>query len=267
MAAEELNVLIVEDDPFARNWMTLLLARDWRTRVMADVGSPLELGEQLDREEASFLDLVILDTEMPGDHRWLQRALNEIADCPSPPAVLFTGTHPNLKLLQRGAAPSLRGYVLKNEIEFSLVWAVDLAAQGFWVTTPGILSQVEAARGRLPRPACVIDGRKSIWHLNDHQLNVARLAFLFSMERRELADEMQITDQWSYVLVSGLYKKLGIGSSPTMDFEARDLFGDNQILLGHFQRIMAGAKGKRKGQDLETLAFHLLTVPEVAELR
>ena len=85
------------------------------------------------------------------------------------------------------------------------------------------------------------------------------------MERRELADELQITTEWSYGLVSGLYKELGIGGPPVLDFDPHELFGNNRILLSHFKRIIGGSKRARKGKDLETLAFHLLTIPEVRE--
>lgn len=259
-----MRVLIVEDDPFARNWMALLLARDWRTRLVADVGSPQALRRQLE-ETPSRLDLVILDTEMPADRQWLERALETISAHKSPPRVLCTGTHADLQVLRRAFIPTLRGYILKNEIEFSLAWAVDLISQDKWVVTPGIEKLALEACVDLPRPYCVIDGRKSIWSLSDHQLRVARLAFLFSMERRELADEMQVTAEWSYGLVSGLYKELGIGAPPALEFDPRELFGNNRILIGHFKRISAGAGSARKGKDLETLAFHLLTIPEIRE--
>jgi len=244
--------------------MALLLARDWRTRLVDDVGSPAELRWQLDQTPHN-LDLIILDTEMPGDRQWLERVLETISSRERPPGVLCTGTHASMHLFRQASIPTLRGYILKSEIEFALAWAVDLISQGKWVTTPGIEKMAIDAGFDLPRPYCVIDGRKSIWALSDHQLRVARLAFLFSMERRELADEMQVTTEWSYGLVSGLYKELGISAPLGLDFDPRELFGNNRILLGHFRRITGGAKSARKGQDLETLAFHLLTIPEIRE--
>ncbi len=36
MPKTEFQIVILEDDPFARNWMALLAARDWRTRVADD---------------------------------------------------------------------------------------------------------------------------------------------------------------------------------------------------------------------------------------
>ena len=46
--------------------------------------------------------------------------------------------------------------------------------------------------------------------LKNHQTEVGRLALIFSMERRELSDELGVSDNWGYGLVSALYKKLGL---------------------------------------------------------
>ena len=36
------------------------------------------------------------------------------------------------------------------------------------------------------------------------------------------------------------------------------------MLLDHFDRLTSDAKSARKDKDLETLAFHLLTIPEIS---
>jgi hypothetical protein len=36
---KELNVIIVEDDPYARDFMSMLLRRDWRTQVVGEFSS------------------------------------------------------------------------------------------------------------------------------------------------------------------------------------------------------------------------------------
>ena len=35
--AKDIQVLIIEDDPYARDLMTLLLTRDWRTHVIGEI--------------------------------------------------------------------------------------------------------------------------------------------------------------------------------------------------------------------------------------
>jgi len=41
--AKDIQVLIIEDDPYARDLMTLLLTRDWRTHVVGEIQGQHEL--------------------------------------------------------------------------------------------------------------------------------------------------------------------------------------------------------------------------------
>ena len=96
-------------------------------------------------------------------------------------------------------------------LDYSLAWAIDIALTGKWVVTEGVRSLAADMRFPLPHPCVVMDGRKTLQStLSKHQAEVSRLAFLFSMERRELADEMGIVEDWSYGLVSQIYEQLGV---------------------------------------------------------
>ena len=63
---KDIRVLIVEDDPYARDLMSLLLTRDWRTRVIGEASGKQELIEFLDQPQTN-VDILILDTEIPGE--------------------------------------------------------------------------------------------------------------------------------------------------------------------------------------------------------
>ena len=112
--------------------------------------------------------------------------------------------------LRRMTHPSFVGYILKNEISYSLAWAVDIAMSGKWVITEGVRSLAASMRFPLSRPCVVLDGRRTLQStLSKHQADVSRLAFLFSMERRELADELGVVEDWGYGLVSQVYEQFG----------------------------------------------------------
>jgi hypothetical protein len=167
-------------------------------------------------------------------------------------------------------ADNLRGYILKGEIRYALAWAATMAMQQRWVITPGVEAMLHRARIAILRPYVVLDGRVSFYNLTDHQVNVARLAFLFSMERRDLADELGLSQDWSYGLVSGLYKKLGLEELLSGEVDPQVYWGEYPAVLRHVREIVAEVKqasggGKAKARDLETLAFHLLTMPEIRE--
>jgi hypothetical protein len=113
----------------------------------------------------------------------------------------------------------------------------------------------------------VLDGRKTLQStLSKHQAEVSRLAFLFSMERRELADELGIVEDWSYGLVSQIYEQLGIKNLLADENALNSYFGDQPLLLAHIDKIRASEKHSVKARDLETLAFHIITMPEMIEL-
>jgi hypothetical protein len=113
----------------------------------------------------------------------------------------------------------------------------------------------------------MLDGRKTLQStLSKHQAEVSRLAFLFSMERRELADELGIVEDWSYGLVSQIYEQLGVKDIINDDDTLQSYFGDQPLILAHVEKIREAGKNSFKAHDLETLAFHIITMPEMVEL-
>jgi DNA-binding NarL/FixJ family response regulator len=266
MPKTEFQIAIVEDDPFARNWMALLAARDWRTRLAGEVDEPQKIIPLL-HQNASNVDLILVDTDIPGGEDWIPQILGAISGMKHPPAILCTGIRANPDVLSRMTHPSFVGYILKNEISFSLAWAIDIAMTGKWVITEGIRALAAAMRFPLPHPCVVLDGRKTLQStLSKHQADVSRLAFLFSMERRELADELGIVEDWSYGLVSQIYAQLGVKDILSDEAEMQSYFGDQPLILSHIEKIRAAGKNSVKAHDLETLAFHLITMPEMVDL-
>jgi hypothetical protein len=266
MPKTEFQIAIVEDDPFARNWMALLAARDWRTRLAGEFDEPMKLIPLL-HQKASVVDLVLLDTDIPGGEDWVPQILSAISGMQHPPVVLCTGNRANPEVLSRIENSHFVGYILKNEINYSLAWAIDIALTGKWVVTEGVRSLAADMRYSLPRPCVVMDGRKTLQStLSKHQAEVSRLAFLFSMERRELADEMGIVEDWSYGLVSQIYEQLGVKDILNDDESLQSYFGDQPLILAHVEKIRAAGKNSIKAHDLETLAFHIITMPEMVEL-
>jgi DNA-binding NarL/FixJ family response regulator len=262
----DIRVVIVEDDPFARNWMTLVVVRDWRTRVVGEIDEPSKLLPYL-KDEITPADFVILDTDIPGEADWIPRIKDTIAPLSKFPKILCTGIRANGSVLRQLDHPAFTGYILKNEIGYSLAWAISLAMRGTWVITDGVQALASAERIDVPTPCLVLNGQNVIDHLTQRQADVARLAFLFSIERRELADELGVGKDWGYQLVSEVYDNLGIKDILTDDEFVKDYFGDYDLIMAYIDRIRKDAKGSGKSQDMETLAFHMMTMPEIKELK
>jgi DNA-binding NarL/FixJ family response regulator len=267
--AKETHVLILEDDFYSRKLMELLLRRDWRTRVLTDSGNPAELPALLDelRQHQERVDVVVIDADIPGEGDWLGDSIRILAERSPQTKIIFTSVKPMPEITGRLGRSNCIGYVLKEELRFSLAWAVALAADKHIVMTDGVWAQYPRS-GKLPDDILVLDGRKNLMALSKAELRRARLAFIFSMERRELADEEGLMEGSAYQLVPPLYQKMGVNEILNGEVKPETYFGDHPAMLGHIRQIVeaVGAKDGGKAIDKETLAFHLLTMPEIKQI-
>lgn len=257
---KEARVLIVEEDPFAQNWIALLLARDWRTRSVGKVDS-LEAMQNYFASPAEKPNCVVINADLPGVESGAF-----LGGLPGAPLVILIGrvVTPRLPHLP---FPGFGGFLLRKEIGDGLSWAVALADTNQWVITPSVEPLARTWRPSGPSAAKILklDGRESIHHLTEHEAEVARMALIFSMERRELSDELKITPDWAYGLVSAIYQKLGMDEILSGEINAAEFLGQSFTETERFKETLKQAY-KVKRNDLESLAFHIFTMPEITEL-
>lgn len=262
MMNKDILVAILEDDAFSKNWMALLLVRDWRTRVVAEFKTRVELCEFLDNNFQPF-DLLIVDVDLFRETFTVDDICENLEERNQTTKILLTGVNSDDKILKQLPNDRVVGYILKGEVGYSLSWMISFAFEGYWVYTPRTYSMAINMNRPIPDNRLVLDGRKQIPGFTDHESEVARLAFIFSLGRRDLADELKISEQWSYGLVSELYKKMGLSEILSGEEDLFSYIGENEIIRKHFEEIMAEIGTSKKARDLETLAYHLITMPEV----
>ncbi|MFZ3070345.1 MAG: hypothetical protein WA110_04390 [Anaerolineaceae bacterium] len=261
--SRDILVTIMGDDVFARNWMSLLLVRDWRTRVVSEI--TCEEDYRAFREtHMSKVDMLLVDLDSFSENPGIISGINEMHKEEMPVKVLCIGTRIEPRVFARVKSEVFRGYILKDEIVSSLAWAITFAAEGKVVFTPGTLEAAYRANYAMPNNRIVIKGR-TIPGLTDRQEEIARLAIIFSIGRRDLADELKISDQWSYGMVSELYTKLGLEDIFSGDMDPYRFVGDDPVIRLHIDEILEELGDSKKARDLETLAFHLLTMPLIEE--
>lgn len=264
-----IRVLLAEDDFYARNWMEVLLRRDLRTRVVREVNGPVNLSAALEdtNHHRERIDLILIDTDIPQDPRWLAEVLRSREKHNSKAAILLTGCTPNPHVARLRALPYFAGYLLKDEICYSLAWAVSFANEGRIVVTPGV-RDLFGGSDLLPPGSLVLDGRKPFIHFSKSDFDRARMAFIFSMERNELADELGISEDFTYGVVSALYDKMGLDDVLNGDATPEQYFGSHPTLIDYLRRTMEDLKrtGSKKAKNKETLAFHLITMPDIQEI-
>jgi DNA-binding NarL/FixJ family response regulator len=255
---KDILVAILEEDVFSRNWMALLMVRDWRTRVVGEFSTHADLCAFLDSSSAAF-DVLILDVDLFGEYFSIHEICQALDAKQKTAKILLTGIESDPTIIREIHDARVHGYVLKGEVGYSLSWVITFVHEGYWVLTPGVLNVMP----KLPANALVLDGRKTFPGFTDHEAEVARMAFIFSVGRRDLADELRITEQWSYGLVSELYKKMGLSEIISGEVDLFAYIGESAIIRRKFDDIIEQLGTSKKARDIETLAYHLLTMPEI----
>jgi len=266
--SKDIRVLIIEDDPYARDLMALLLARDWRTRVVGEVANQADVRRFFAQPEQG-VEIIIIDTEMPWDQGWLPEILDSVVSSSPTSRVLFTGTRGDQDILERALRNGWScGYVLKHEILYALATAVVVAARGRWVITPAIQRIAAVRRIALPQETTILDGTRNVTHLSRRESEVARLGILFNLAQRDLADELVLSVEWISKITRAAYEKLGLRAILSGEASLDAYLEDENIIERYRTAIRkTGTRpdlSLRKAPWLATLAFHLLTAPETS---
>jgi len=265
--AKDIRVLIIEDDPYARDLMALLLTRDWRTRVVGEVAGETELTLFLS-DEMQTVDVVVIDTEIPGEPGLPFQLAAITQKMPRPPKILYTGTLAKREVLEEVLQAHTNGYILKQEILYALGAAVAAVHKASCVITPGI-HQI-AGRFAFHDRTLIMDGRRLTTNFSRRENELIRLGIIFNLAIRDIADELVLGAGWVSEIISTIYRKLGVREILTGEVPL-DMYFTNEAVLEHCREITNRATsdqpgGKlRKAPWMSTLAFHLLTVPEVNE--
>lgn len=265
---KELNVVIVEDDPYARDFMSMLLRRDWRTRVVGEFSSlsGMELKQAL-RSPSAHVDVLLLDTEVANDENWPAKVVQMTRVLPRPPLIVFTCTSPEPHILDRILAAKGGGYIAKNEILYALATAITAAAMGQFVITPGVL--IVAGRLELPERTLIMDGSMPVTNFTAREKDLTRLGILFNLAQRDIADDLIISTDFVAEVIGQIYEKLGVRDILDGEKELESFFQDERVrercrvILEQY--AANGSRTGRKAPGMSTLAFHLLTVPETTE--
>jgi len=240
------------------------MVRDWRTRLVGEFSTQVEMCEFLEKEFQPF-DILIMDVDLFGEDFSVDEICENLSKGKRNAKILLTGVEPEARILRQIHDERICGYVLKSEVGYSLSWVISFAYEGHWVLTPGVMALAGDLNAVIPDNKLILDGRRNLPGFTDHEAEVARMAIIFSIGRRDLADEMKISEQWSYGLVSELYKKMGLGDILSGEVDLFSYIGESSIIKSHFEEIVAELEGSSKARDLETLAYHLLTMPEIVQ--
>ncbi len=274
---KSIQLLVVEDDVYARDAMVLLLCQDWRTRVIAEAGSYAEalqvLPEIRDRMHAVMVDLEAADgTDWP--LRFVEHLRGPLEH--APPRVLCSAKYAHPDMLARAIDAGVNGFILKDECGWAIAQAVAYAQQGQFPHTPGVRDAMEQQGLRPKWPGVLVDGSDLGSELSPRERQVARLFLLYGPSLRNLSDELQIRADEVGKVVQRIYEKLGVYKLVEQG-NPENYFTDESV-LDHMRRIIRQTDRRRsqsearqakkpdskprrvRPEQQDTLAYHLLTL-------
>lgn len=259
---QDILVALYSEDSYALNWMSLLVVRDWRTRVVIEATSAPQFMTELEQEH-QYIDVIVLDLDLISNFYQIASQINDYSQSSrQKPKVIGLSSGPYPTFFKEIQAELIAGILLKNEISMSLGWAISFAAEGSQVYSPQAIDIAWKANFPIEKSKLVLHSR-SYPGLTDRQSEIARLAIIFSIGRRDLADELKISDQWSYGVVSELYDQLGLGEILDETQQFKSILESDKVIKAHIDEILEDLGTSKKARDLETLAFHLLTMPVI----
>lgn len=299
MQKKYFNTLIIEDDPFSSNMTAMLLAKDFRTHVIGELPTRINLSvfdtlanlrkaKKIQKEQLEFeyfnitlglpIDVVILDTEVPWDKDLPIKVLEKLSTWSTPPKVLLTCTYPDPNMLEKVSSYGcFSGYVVKSEVLYCIASAVCLAANGYIVITPQICTHLEAGKfEKFPGKILVLSlpSEKKTRSNGKLGLNIIRLKLIFNLPQSEIKEELFTTEEYVSQVIHNKYSDLHMSEIVSEDRVLEDLFSnpyiDNKKIIEYYQKLIPEVLAKRadkkrnsKFRNMDTLAFHLMTRPHI----
>lgn len=266
--AKDVRVLIVEDDLYSRDMMTMMLTRDWRTRVVGELDDHDKVREYL-LQPIQQVDVVLIGVETPTDQEWPFQMLDLVDSLDTQAIILYAGTRFENSVLAHASRKGFGGYLLKEDVVYSLASAVAFACKGYCIITPGV--KANSNKNDWPSKTMVVDGRHKVANFSKRESEIVHLGILFNLAQRDIADELVIGTDWVSEAMSNVYEKLGLREILSGEVPL-DLYFEDEMVLAHCERILERAQRNsssgslRRAPWMSTLAFHLLTTPVIEEI-
>jgi len=208
--ANEIRVLVIDDDYFARSDLVGRLARHSRIRVVGEAASPKAALELL-RSKAldAGPDVVLLDLAYEDAGFRSAEFLPELRALLPDAKVLGLSVREDEGLALDAIRAGVHGVLWKNEVRGRICRAVIRLHGNGCVFTPGVAQHLLGKVGPLPGRAQVIEAPEGRW-LTPRLEQVARLWCEVGMTAREIADELHLSEQTVRGYIKEIYQVLGV---------------------------------------------------------
>ncbi len=290
------NVLLIEDDHFASNMIMMLLAKDFRTHVIGELSNHIDSeifnsltqlrkakkesgGGYLNANPKHPIDVVILDTEVPWNKDIPSKVMENFSKWASPPKILCTCTYPDEKTLKSlSKFECFSGYIVKSDVLYCIASAVCLAGTGYTVISPQICPLLEEGDITNLRGETLIISypkqEKKIRINGNLSADIIRLKLIFNLPQSEIQEELFTSEKYARQVITKKYSNLHMSDIVFERIKLDELLSNpyinNRKIIEHYGRIIPNVLAKRsskkrnpKFRNMDTLAFHLMTIPDI----
>jgi len=207
------SVLVVDDDFYAREAFTSLLARGERTRVWGTAHSVDAALAALSAADGPVPDVVLLDVHFGSDERAGIRGLPAIAAAAPQAKILMTSVLSAEPVVLDAIRSGADGYVWKNETGAGIAQAVVSVAEGRFVMTPAIADAViDEADALRAYAAEVLPDQQEYADLTAALKKTIYLFCFAGLSIKEIAAELQVSPFTVRSRIKTAYQIIGAGS-------------------------------------------------------
>lgn len=203
--AEPIRVLLVDDDPFVRSGLRLLLSSSERFDVVGEASDGDEVVAAVGRCSP---DVVLMDLRMARvDGVAATEAVQRLAD---PPYVVVLTTWDVDEAVTRSVAAGASGYILKSAGPDEIMRALAAVASGDAMLSPSSTRQLlEALRRRDDSPRAEASARMS--QLTDRERAIA-IAVAEGLTNAEIGRRLFLADATVKSHLAAIQTKLGLAN-------------------------------------------------------
>ncbi len=215
MNGQSVQVLIVDDDYYAREALAALVARDPRTRMWAQVQSIPEalaqLGSPGDRPAAP--DVVLLDVRLAEGERAGIEGIPALREAAPLMRILVTSVSADDDTVLHAVDAGADGYIWKNETTERITFAIERAAEGRFVLSKSVADGLLGTIADLGDYATeVLPEQPEYREMTENVRKTLYLFCVMGLSAKEIADELQVSVNTVHSRIKAAYAALGATS-------------------------------------------------------